>query len=133
MSTTPSPVSTWLTDAAAALKNDQGLVDATNADAAATASALALGFLAQAASIGAPILAGLIATAMAGPAATPEAIAAGKVLGNLAAGALTNMSTSLAAEHPAALATLTPDQQALATQVLQTGAALLADKLQPKA
>lgn len=133
MSTAPSTVAAWLTDAAAALKNDQGLVDATNADAATTASTIALGFLAQAAAIGAPVLAGLIATAVAGPGATPEAIAAGRVLGNLAAGALTNMSTSLAAEHPAALASLTPEQQALATQVLQTGATLLSDKLQPKA
>lgn len=123
--TTPSPIAAWLADAAAAFKNDSALVDATNADAAATASTMALGFLAQVASIGAPVLAGIIASSVVGP--------EGVILANLAAGALTNLGSGLAAEHANALSPLTPEQQALATQALTTGAALLADKLQPKA
>lgn len=133
MSTTPASLNDWLNDAAKALQNDQALVDATNADAAASASTLALGFLAQIAALGAPILSGLIATAVGGPGATATAVAEGKVLGDLAAASLTTLANTLTAEHANALAPLTPEQQALATSVLTTGAAILTDKLTPKA
>lgn len=127
--TTPSPIAAWLANAAAALQNDSALVDATNADSAATASSIAIGFLAQAAAIGAPLLAGALSAEI--PGSTPAAIAEGQLLGKLVGNALTNLSTSLAAEHANALAPLTPDQQALATQALQTGATLLAAQLPP--
>jgi len=107
----------WQTDPAGALAAAKALADKTNADQDSTPATIALGIAAQVLATAAPIA----GAALGGP--------LGAAGGALAGAALQTLATSLAAQHENALASLTPQQQALISAGVQVAAGVAQAKL----
>lgn len=111
MNTIPS-IADWQTDPAGALAASKALADKTAADGDSSSKAVAIGIAAQVVRAGAPIA----GAAVGGP------------MGAVAAAGLVAIADSLDSQHKDALAALTPEQQALVSQMIQVAVAQAAKK-----